>query len=497
MQGTVLNGEHGDNGGRGYLKRKYDKDATIRIDVGYAKINASDIISFIEDDFGVNTVFACVPRGGYYEVTLCDTESAQVLAGEWDIKGNKYNCRVVTDRSVVVSFLHLTPYIEDGQILDLLKTYNITPLSDIKRHFLKGTRGKITDGTRYVRVRFPSNIKSLPYSVRFETCDGLQPFRVIHNGQVKTCNQCFESDHVLANCPKVRCKICHQLGHIARDCSMAKCYDCRNTRITCTCGTTTPDNMSDEESTCTPRPKVKSTDPYNVNFGEDIPANDWSLSTNEMCEKVHESDTGSSVAVSESDGGVKKVNVSGIVSSVEVNESDEKVKKVQVESAEKVTKVHATDTVSSVEVNENDEKVQKVQVSETVSSVAVNEKVGDKGEQECSDENMSDAEDCENEDMDDVKCVRGKECENANEECMSDEPHLGSTKPKRGRRRRRAVKGMSETKVVSLADERKRKKAYEYESKVHHKQMKKAAASDKKKYESGRKDGENGTDFGS
>ena len=264
-----------------YLQRKYEKDATIRIETGFDKVNACDIIECIEGDYGENSVFACVPRGGFYEVTLCDIQTARNVANGVEIRGTSYNSRVVSDKSVVVSFLHLTPYIEDDQIVDYLENLNIKLLSPIKRHFIKDSKRKITDGTRYVRVRFPPTLKSLPYSVRFETCDGPQPFKVLHNGQVKTCNQCFDTDHTVANCPFVECRICHECGHIARDCMRKKCPECRNIRKNCVCDmsdTNEENEMNDQEQTF---------EGFNLNMSsnnvENV-ANDWSLSNDKFDE---------------------------------------------------------------------------------------------------------------------------------------------------------------------------------------------------------------------
>ena len=251
-----------------YLHRKYEKDATIRIETGFEKVTANDIIEAIENDFGENSVYACVPRGGFFEVTLCDIDTARHVADGLEIEGTTYNSRIVSDKTVVVSFLHLTPYIEDEQIINYLENLNITVLSPIKRHFLKDSKRKVTDGTRYVRVRFPSALKSLPYSVRFDTCDGPQPFKVLHNGQVRTCNQCFETDHVVANCPFVECRICREQGHIARNCENKRCPNCRENTKYCKCDLSETDEEVD---------KKDEFEGFSLNISSDKKENDWSL----------------------------------------------------------------------------------------------------------------------------------------------------------------------------------------------------------------------------
>lgn len=99
----------------------------------------------------------------------CDklTDGLRIKGVNWEVK--KF-----------VSFMHLTIYLEDKEILKKLEGWEVDPITNIKRRCYPGT--DIEDGTR-----FPKEVASLPYSTRLETAEGPQYFRVMHSHQVKTC----------------------------------------------------------------------------------------------------------------------------------------------------------------------------------------------------------------------------------------------------------------------------------------------------------------------
>lgn len=118
---------------------------------------------------------------------------------------NGINCEVkrLQNRDYVVSFMHVPVYIADEEILNKLEGWGVFPISKIKRRFYLGT--SIEDGTRFVRMRFPKEVASLPYSTKMETAEGPQYFRVMHSNQVKTCRLCMSLDHVVKDCPDFKC----------------------------------------------------------------------------------------------------------------------------------------------------------------------------------------------------------------------------------------------------------------------------------------------------
>ncbi|XP_016112451.1 uncharacterized protein [Sinocyclocheilus grahami] len=129
--------------------------------------------------------------------------------------------------------MHLPVYLEDEQILEKLEGWGVFPISEIKRRLYTGT--DIEDGTRYVKVRFPREVVSLPYSTKMETAEGQQYCRVMHSCQVKTCRLCMSPEHLLKDCPDFKCYKCGEKGHFARDCNTVKCPDCHEFLIRCEC----------------------------------------------------------------------------------------------------------------------------------------------------------------------------------------------------------------------------------------------------------------------
>ena len=121
----------------------------------------------------------------------------------------------------------------DAEVLEKLIKWGVEPILPLRRRYYPGT--SVADGTRYIKVRFPKEVASLPYSARFDTPDGPQYCRVIHDRQVKLCRLCLQPGHIMRNCPEFTCRECLQQGHYARECAAPKCPDCRRAFIKCTC----------------------------------------------------------------------------------------------------------------------------------------------------------------------------------------------------------------------------------------------------------------------
>jgi hypothetical protein len=134
---------------------------------------------------------------------------------------------------LVVSFLHLPAYVGDEQIENKLKQLGVEIIGQIKRRVYPNT--DIVDGTRHVKVRFPPTIKSLPYSMKFHDGESYAYYRVIHNKQVKVCNNCMSDQHVFRECPENRCFKCSDFGHLSRNCVALKCQDCGKFGARCLC----------------------------------------------------------------------------------------------------------------------------------------------------------------------------------------------------------------------------------------------------------------------
>lgn len=114
------------------------------------------------------------------------------------IKNSLIIGKEIENDEMVVSFLNLPTYIEDEIILEKLNDWGVRAISTIKRRMWPGTM--IADRTRYMKVEFSEDVKSLPYSTKFETAGGMEHFRVIHDRQIRVCRLCIQPGHVVRDC---------------------------------------------------------------------------------------------------------------------------------------------------------------------------------------------------------------------------------------------------------------------------------------------------------
>lgn len=215
--------------------RKYLKEATMIVNVeNVNEVRAVDIIKAVVDKCGNGKILALRPRQGKeYELTMENEETCEELIDGLNIKGVNCGIYKLQNRDYVVSFMHLPVYLDDREIIGKLEGWGVNPISTIKRRCYPGT--EIEDGTRFLKVRFPKEVASLPYSTRLETAEGQQYFRVVHSHQVRTCRLCMSPDHLLKECPEFKCYRCGERGHLARDCNAVRCPECQNILSKCEC----------------------------------------------------------------------------------------------------------------------------------------------------------------------------------------------------------------------------------------------------------------------
>ncbi|XDV14270.1 hypothetical protein PO909_002444 [Leuciscus waleckii] len=215
--------------------RKYLKEATLIVNVeNVNEVRAADIIKAVVDKCGNGKILALRPRQGKeYELTMENEETCEELIDGLNIKGVNCEIKKLQNRDYVVSFMHLPVYLDDREIIEKLEGWGVNPISKMKRRCYPGT--EIEDGTRFLKVRFPKEVASLPYSTRLETAEGPQYFRVVHSHQVKTCRLCMSPDHLLKECPDFKCYKCEEKGHFARDCNAVRCPECQEILNKCEC----------------------------------------------------------------------------------------------------------------------------------------------------------------------------------------------------------------------------------------------------------------------
>ena len=231
------------------------KEHTVSVDVDDNRtVKASKVIEELEKTFGVGSVVAVVPRSGnLYEITVNEKRYVDELANSgFQVGGIKYDCHAIYSSEKLVSFMHLPAFIEDADILNKLTALNIEVTSPIKRKKHPGTN--VADGTRYLLCKFPPNVSSLPYTMKFEIDTNKHEYvRVKHDHQFKVCSKCMSDEHLYAECPRNQCYRCNQMGHLARDCPCEPCSTCHNYPRYCSCGwapaaENIDDGVSDDES---------------------------------------------------------------------------------------------------------------------------------------------------------------------------------------------------------------------------------------------------------
>jgi hypothetical protein len=221
----------------------FTRELSVKVDVlDNTKVKAMDIIKAVTEVAGVGSLLACIPKSGnVYEITLADKESVQIVSPGLSVGDHTFKCMEVVLDELVVSFLHLPAYVSDEQITNKLNELGVEILGSIKRRVYPNT--EIADGTRHVKVRFPPQIKSLPYSMKFFDGEANAYYRVIHNKQVKVCNNCMAENHVFRECPENRCFKCSDYGHLSRNCKAERCEMCRKFGGRCVCIPSTSFNV--------------------------------------------------------------------------------------------------------------------------------------------------------------------------------------------------------------------------------------------------------------
>ena len=193
------------------------KDLVINVDIeGDDIVTMIDLLKAVELTCG--RVLGCRTKNGKrWELTMSNTKGKERLLDGFKIKNSRIVATELIRNIRVVSFLNLPLYITDDEIRDKLSQWGVEPASNIRRRKWAGT--EIFDGTRFLKVKFPESVSSLPYSTKFDTLEGSEYFRVLHDQQAKVCRLCLQPGHILRECPEFCCYRCKKQGHYARECA--------------------------------------------------------------------------------------------------------------------------------------------------------------------------------------------------------------------------------------------------------------------------------------
>ena len=204
----------GEEGKEGKKERtRYSVELTVEVVVEGA-LSMMDLLKGIQKQCG--TVDGCRVTGEQYEVTMRTVLGKMKLMEGLRVNGAAVHAKNIMSTDVTVSFLHLPVYLQDKTILNRLEEWGVKPISDIKKRVWPDS--DIADGTRFLRVRFNNEVRSLPYSTKFDTVKGAEYFRVLHNGQVPVCRLCIKPGHIFRECPDFKCHRCYEQGHYAKEC---------------------------------------------------------------------------------------------------------------------------------------------------------------------------------------------------------------------------------------------------------------------------------------
>ena len=241
------------------------KEFTVVVDVeDNRKVKAKNVIDELEKTYGVGSIIAVVPRSGnLYEVTVSEKRYVDDLANVgFQVAGIKYACHAIYSSEKLVSFMHLPAFIDDNVIIQKLSDLGIETTSPFRRKKYPGT--DVADGTRYVLCKFPPNVSSLPYTMKFEIDTNKHEYvRIKHDHQGKVCSVCLSDEHLYENCPYNVCYRCDQEGHLARNCPAEPCEYCYKFPKHCVCheiefGWTPPEEIRDNnDGTSDDETKVK------------------------------------------------------------------------------------------------------------------------------------------------------------------------------------------------------------------------------------------------
>lgn len=225
------------------VEHRYRQELTVRMKVqAQEELPILELLTVIR--FMAGGLLACrqVERNEY-EVTLTEEKGKINMLKGFKVGDVEVMVTDLCVNEVMVSFMKLPAYINDNEILDKLRIWGVTPTSAIRRRMWPGTN--VADGTRFVKVKFEGVVKSLPYSAKFATAQGPQFFRVLHNGQFKSCRLCLDPEHLMKDCPQFFCYKCKEQGHYSRDCTaeVSRCQVCQSKRTECICN----ESKTDEE----------------------------------------------------------------------------------------------------------------------------------------------------------------------------------------------------------------------------------------------------------
>lgn len=130
-------------------KGRKNRNLTLSVELeGENSFSAMELMRCVRELCG--GLVACRFIGaGKYEVTMSHPKGKERLLEGFKLGETRVHARELCNDELVVSFLNLPFYTDDGEILEKLHGWGVSALSPIKRRMWPGT--KIADGTRFLK----------------------------------------------------------------------------------------------------------------------------------------------------------------------------------------------------------------------------------------------------------------------------------------------------------------------------------------------------------
>ncbi|VDI72674.1 Hypothetical predicted protein [Mytilus galloprovincialis] len=175
--------------------KRYSRDCTIRvIGISTENVQAISVIRAIEHVTGLNSVLAVVKDDtSSYDVTLDSKSNAAKILSGVEILDKDYECSLMYSDTTVVSFMYIPAFIDDDDIIDMLRDRGIKIVSPVFRRVVPGTQ--VADGTRFVKCVFPPHIIALPWSMPFKVGKNTKYYKCVHNNQTKESEGLVDNIH--------------------------------------------------------------------------------------------------------------------------------------------------------------------------------------------------------------------------------------------------------------------------------------------------------------
>ena len=154
----------------------------------------SDVINAVHHTCGEKTILSCININGIWQLTLNSELNTKILLEQKiTVNNTEREVQGVSRNFLTVSLFNVPAYIHDQIVIGKLESFGCIIRSQLIRKRYREAPS-IENGSRFVRVDLPDTVKSLPFAIELED-NGLY-VRLLHNNQIKICNNCLSDSHI-------------------------------------------------------------------------------------------------------------------------------------------------------------------------------------------------------------------------------------------------------------------------------------------------------------